>query len=158
MHAAQVKELVAQSVWFARLMRNRLQRKCQFAQPRRLGPALPSPSSLISSRSENSPRRPRAHSSRQARSCSANTLLSVSNWPSPSRLVNPYASLLHSCYFPRIAASTSSAVCGRSASRSMSLPSAPTRKSHSMRTPIFSSGMYTPGSIVNTIPGFNTAG
>ena len=34
----------------------------------------------------------------------------------------------------------------------------PTRKSHSMRTPSFSSGMYTPGSMVKTMPGFSTAG
>ena len=44
-------------------------------------------------------------------------------------------------YFPCMAASISSAVCGSAASRSISLPSAPTRKSHSMRTPSFSSGM-----------------
>jgi len=44
-------------------------------------------------------------------------------------------------HLPCIAASTSSAVCGSAATRSMSLPSAPTRKTHSMRTPIFSSGM-----------------
>ena len=40
-----------------------------------------------------------------------------------------------------MAASISSGVWGRLASRSMSLPSAVTRKSHSMRTPIFSSGI-----------------
>src|ERR1019366_1860848 len=44
-------------------------------------------------------------------------------------------------HFARMAASISSAVCGSAASRSINLPSAPTRKSHSMRTPRFSSGM-----------------
>jgi hypothetical protein len=44
-------------------------------------------------------------------------------------------------YFARIAASISSAVWGRAASRSINLPSGPTRKSHSMRTPSLSSGM-----------------
>src|SRR5581483_3415820 len=48
---------------------------------------------------------------------------------------------VHCLHFARIAASTSSAVWGRAASRSISLPSLSTRKSHSMRTPSFSSGM-----------------
>ena len=107
------------------------------------GHACVSSSSPMNSRSENRPRRPRAHSSRQARSCSANTLLERLQLPEVHLVVWVHwlASSRSLVHLPRIAASTSSAVCGSAASRSISLPSAPTRKSHSMRTPIFSSGM-----------------
>src|ERR1019366_6331450 len=76
-HAAQVEELVAKSIGFAGLVRDRLQRKRQFAQPRR----------------------PRAHSSRQARSCSAKTLLSVSNCPKSISSCESIGSDLHACCF-----------------------------------------------------------
>ena len=127
--------------------------------------------------SENSPRRPRAHSSRQASSCSLKARPSASScreaWRRAGRdsyftlrdlllrsaihfhaprftlvfrdsFLRSSRFIFRACvdfHFARIAASISSAVCGSAASRSINLPSAPTRKSHSMRTPSLSSGI-----------------
>jgi hypothetical protein len=126
---------------------------------RRLWPDLSSSSSI---NSEKSPLRPRAHASRQASSCSLKTWLSISSCSEGmasrgSIFISAFRDssfslrgsfgffAIHFCasaiHFARIAASISSAVCGSAASRSINLPFAPTRKSHSMRTPRFSSGM-----------------
>ena len=67
-HRAQIEELVAQRVALAILVQNGLQGKGQFAQLRRLGPGTISSSSLVTSRSENSPRLSARTLSRQARS------------------------------------------------------------------------------------------
>ena len=119
-----------------------LQRQRQFAQPLRLRPDR---SLFVAAHVlvRNSPLRPRAHSSRQASSCSLKARASISNCRDRFRRAGPSStcssSLPHS--LPSSPLPHRRRCAASAASRSISLPSAPTRKSHSMRTPSFSSGM-----------------
>src|ERR1035438_953541 len=134
MDRAQVKKLVAQCILLFLLGKHSLQRQSQFAQPRSLGPGLIvrlAAQMLVAGKQPSPATRALFQASKKLLAKSASQHLQLINFH--------FAARVH--YFPClpcIAASTSSAVCGSAATRSISLPSAPTRNTHSMRTPSFS--------------------
>lgn len=152
MHGAEVEELIAECIALFVLCENILQGKGKFAEAGGFGPGT-----LVLILAGKFEIGEKTAATVSALFKTGKELIGESGAQQFELIGSELVARIHLSYF-FIAASTSSAVWGRSASRSSSFPSGSTRKSHSMRTPIFSSGMYTPGSMVKTMPGFSTAG
>src|ERR1700723_2410447 len=136
MNRAQIEELIAKRVALPVLVSDGLQGKRQCAQIRGFRPGV-----VFLFIQRQFEIRKKATSSARAFFQACHQLVGEDATHRVQLFCVRRVSLFDAVYLARISVSTSSAVWGSEASRSIRLPSSPTRKSHSMRTPIFSSGI-----------------